>query len=326
MKDLRAFVLLTVLLVACVPVTPTAPATPAVTSVKLAMGFVPNVQFAPVYVALEKGYFAGENLAVELDYGMETDIISLVGAGELTFAIGSGDQVILARSRGLPVVYVYDWYNKFPVSIVSLAESGIEEPQDLEGKIVGVPVMHGASYVGWRALVEGSGLDEEKVSLQAIGYAQVAALTEGRVDAAVCYYMNEPVQLEATGYLVNQMLVADYVDLPSNGIITNEKTIEEEPELVRRLVRAFDKGLRYTLEHPEEAFEIAERAVPEIASNREVQRAVLAAALELWQTDAPGLSDGDSWGQAVDFMVRAGLVDAAPRVQEMFTNEFVPPQ
>jgi NitT/TauT family transport system substrate-binding protein len=289
------------------------------------MGFIPNVQFTPMYVALEQGYFADENLEVELDYGMETDAISLLGAGELQFAIGSGDQVILARSRGLPVVYVYDWYNRFPVSVVSLKESGIETPEDLRGKTVGISHLQGASYVGWRALAEAAGLSETDVTLVAIGYTQAAALTSGQVDAAVCYYMNEPVQMQQGGTEVNLMLVADYAaSLPTNGIITNEATIAERPDLVERLLRAFHRGLQFTLDNPDEAFAIAERAVPEISGNREVQRAVLDASLELWQAEGLGLSDEESWAQASEIMLRAGLIDTEVDPSQAFTNQFVP--
>lgn len=297
---------------------------PAPATVKIAMGYIPNVQFAPMYVAIEKGYFAAENLTVALDYGWETDIVSLVGAGELQFAIASGEQIILARSRGLPVVYVFDWYNRFPVSVVSLADKGITKPQDLVGKTVGIPATFGSSYIGWRALLYKAGIPEEQVSLQTIGYTQVAALTSNQVDAALCFYMNEPVQLTQAGFKLNQILVADYADLPAPGIITNDDTIKSRPDLVQRVVRAFWRGLKYTLEHPDEAFASAEKAVPEIANSRETQRAVLAASTELWRTNEVGFSSESAWRDSVQFMLEAGLIDKEVSVEALFTNRFVP--
>ena len=299
-------------------------ARPSHATVKIAMGYIPNVQFAPMYVAIDKGYFADENLAVQLDYGWETDIVSLVGAGKLQFAIASGEQIILARSRGLPVVYVFDWYNRFPVSVVSLAERGISAPQDLIGKTVGTPATFGSSYVGWRALLHSAGISEEQVSLQTIGYTQMAALTSGLVDAALCFYMNEPVQLVEAGYSINQILVADYADLPAPGLITNDETVAASPDLVERVTRAFWRGLKYTLDHPDEAFASAEKAVPEIASSRESQRAVLAASIELWRTDKVGLASEQAWEDAVRFMLDAGLVDKLVSTESLFTNRFVP--
>jgi len=318
-RRLLTFALLSLLAAGCGPAR-----RPTAASVKIAMGYVPNVQFAPMYVALEKGYFADENLTVELDYGWETDILSLLGAGQLRFAIASGEEIVLARARGVPVVYVFDWYNRFPVSVVSLADKGITRPEQLIGKTVGIPAMFGSSYVGWRALLHETGISEEQVTLVTIGYTQATALTSGQVDAALCFYMNEPVQLTREGYRLNQILVADYVDLPAAGIITNDETVADDPELVSRVVRAFSRGLRYTLDNPDDAFEIAKRAVPEIAGNADTQRAVLDASIELWRTDDVGLSDAETWRSAASFMLEAGLIDNQVDVDSLYTNRFVP--
>jgi NitT/TauT family transport system substrate-binding protein len=300
------------------------PTPQAPTPITLAMGFIPNVQFAPVYVAVEKGYFADENLKVNLDYGWDTDLLKLVGSGELQFAIGSGDQVILARSNGLPVVYVMNWYRKFPVCVVSLKEKGLQSPQDLINQTVGTPVFYGASYIGWRALLYAEGIEEAEVNLQNIGYTQVASLSEGQVDAAVCYIMNEPVQLRQSGREVNVIAISDYVSLVSNGLITNERTIAEEPVLVQSLVRALLRGLRYTIDHPDEAFDICLKYVPEAGGeNAPQQMAVLQESVELWRADDLGRSDPAAWEASQRFMVELGFVDKETDVEQMFTNQFV---
>jgi NitT/TauT family transport system substrate-binding protein len=295
--------------------------------VTLAMGFVPNVQFAPFYVALEKGYFAEEGIQLEFDYGWETDLLKLVGSDELQFAIASGDQVILARGQGLPVVYVVNWYRRFPVCVVSLAETGIQAPSDLVGMRVGTPALYGASYIGWRALLDSVGVDEVDVELIAIGYTQVAALSEGQVDAAICYAMNEPVQMQAAGQSIDIIYVADYANLVSNGLITNERTIQEFPGLVQGMVRATLRGLAYTLEYPGEAFDLSLGYVPEAASNAEteaINRAILERSVEFWRTDPEelGLSDKAEWQIAQGVMRRMGLVDTEGDVTAMFTNQF----
>ena len=297
-------------------------------TVRLAMGFIPNIQFAPFYVAVEKGYFAEEGIQIQFDYGWETDLLKLVGSGELSFAIGSGDQVILARSQGLPVLYVLNWYRRFPVCVVSLDETGIQTPEDLEGRLVGTPVTFGASYIGWRALQEATGLSEQDVELVSIGYTQVAALTEGQVDAAICYAMNEPVQLEVSGEDLDIIYVADYINLVSNGLITNDETAAEQPELVESMVRAALRGLAFTLENPDEAFDISREYVPELAGDEateEVNRAILAECIEFWRADSDelGRSRSEDWTASQELMERMGLIEPGPDVQEMYSNEFV---
>ncbi len=301
----------------------TAVPSPAPTKVKLAMGFIPNVQFAPFYVALDKGYFSDENLEIDFDYGMETDLLKLVGTDTLQFAVASGDQVIIARGQGLPVVYVMTYFHRFPVAVASL-DVPLEEPGDLSGHTVGIPAP-GASYNGWLALLYAAGIDEEEIPIEFIGYTQVASLTEGRIDAAVVYGANEPVQLRQAGYDPYLIYVADYINLVSNGLITNEKTIAEQPQLVAGLVRAVLRGLRYTLDHPEEAFDICLQHVPEAGGeNREMQMAVLEESIKFWESDRLGYSDPEAWKTSEEFMVEVGLAEAAAESGEMFTNQFIP--
>ncbi|MCS7179039.1 MAG: ABC transporter substrate-binding protein [Anaerolineae bacterium] len=293
-------------------------------NIRLPMGYIANVQFAPWYVAVERGYFAAEGMQLAFDYSWETDGVRLVGAGELPFAIASGDQVILARSQGIPVVTVASWWQRFPVAVVALEESGIRTPADLKGRKVGIPETFGASYIGWRALLAATGLKEEDVTLEVIGYTQVASLVEKRVDAAVVYANNEPVQLTQAGYRVVLIPVADYAPLVSNGIITNEKMIQERPEQVRRFVRAFLRGLRDTLKDPDGAFEACRKYVEGLDQNEAVQRAVLEATLPLWQREPLGWSDPAAWQATVQAMQDAGLLTGPVDGEKAFTNEFLP--
>lgn len=304
--------------------TATPPPAAEPTTVTLAMGYIPNVQFAPFYVAVNKGYFADENLQIEFDYGMETDLLNLVGTNALQFAVASGDQVILARGQGLPVVYVMTYFQRFPVAVVSLEEVPLQEPADLIGRAVGIPGLWGASYIGWLALLHAAGIDEQDIPLESIGYTQVASLTEGQVEAAVVYAANEPVQLRQAGYDLHIIYVADYMNLVSNGIITNEKTVAESPELGSGLVRAVLRGLRYTIDHPQEAFDICLEYVPEAGGdNRDTQMAVLQESIKFWDSERLGYSDPAAWEASQEFMLEVGLAETRTDVEEMFTNQFV---
>jgi NitT/TauT family transport system substrate-binding protein len=242
------------------------------TKISLPMGYIPNIQFAPFYVAIEKGYFREAGIELEMDYKFETDGVALVGAGDLPFAVVSGEQVLLARAQELPVTYVAAWYQQYPVSVVAKSESEVLIPQDLKGKKIGLPGLFGANYIGLRALLFEAKMSESDVTLDAIGFNQVELLAAGEQDVIVGYAANEPIQLRARGIPVTEIRVAEYVQLAANGILASETIISENPDLVRRFIAAFLKGLADTIADPEEAFELSESHIPNFADlDRAVQ-------------------------------------------------------
>ncbi len=297
--------------------------TEALTHIRLPMGYIPNVQYAPFYVAVSRGYFEEEGLEIEFDYSFETDGVALVGANELPFAVVSGEQVLLARAQGIPVVYVMAWWQEYPVAVVAMSETEIRAPADLEGREIGLPGPFGASYIGLRALLASAGLEEEDVTLDSIGFNQVEALVAGQDEAVVVYVVNEPVQLRHQGYDVDVIPVADYAHLASNGLITNEQTIAENPDLVRRMVRATLRGIGSAIGNPEEAFEICREYVEGLDSNELVQQDVLAASVEFWETDLLGYSDPQSWENMQDVLLDMGLLNEPLDLEKAFTNQFV---
>ena len=289
-------------------------------TIRLPMGFIPDPQYAPYYVAVDKGYFAEEGIEIEFDYSFETDGVALVGANELPFAVVSGEQVLLGRAQGLPLVYVFEWFQRFPIAVVSKSSAGIETPADLNGRHVGLPGFFGATYVGYEGLLSANGIASGDINAEEIGFTQVESLTTDRVEAVVGYANNEPVRLAALGEDVNVLYVADYIDMVANGIITNEETIAERPELVEGFVRALQRGLADTLANPTEAYNISKDFVEGLDDGR---MPVLMASLEMWRADELGMSDGASWQTMQDVMLGMGFLEEPLDLTAVFTNEFV---
>jgi NitT/TauT family transport system substrate-binding protein len=299
--------------------------TGALTKIRLPMGYVPNIQFAPLYVAMEKGYFRGAGLDVEPDYKFETDGVALVGAGDLPLAVVSGEQVLLARAQGLPVTYVAAWYQQYPVSVVAKSEQEVLIPQDLKGKKIGLPGLYGANYIGLRALLFEAKMSESDVTLDSIGFNQVELLATGNQDIVVGYTANEPIQLRARGIPVTEIRVADYVQLASNGILASEKVIAENPDLVRAFVGAFLKGLTDTIANPEEAFALSKAHIPNFADlDADVQKQVLETSIEQWKADRLGYSDPQAWENMQTILLDMGLITEKMDLNKAFTNEFIP--
>jgi len=294
------------------------------THIRLPMGYIPTVQYAPFYSADHSGFYRDVGLELEFDYSFETDGVALVASNELQFSLASGEQVLLARAKGLPVVYVMAWYHDFPIAVVSKADQGILTPGDLEGKHIGIPGLFGASYVGFRALLDQANLEEGDVTLDSIGFNQVEAVAADQVDAAVVYVNNEPYQLRNLGYEVNVVPVSDYAHLVANGLITNEQTIRDNPDLVRRMVQATLRGIKYTVTHPAEAYENSEFYVEGIpALDEHLRIAEIERYASLYQTEPYGYSDLPSWDNMQNVLIKMGLLVENLDLNEAFTNEFI---
>jgi NitT/TauT family transport system substrate-binding protein len=296
--------------------------------IRLPVGYIPNIQFAPLYVALDKGYYRQEGLDVTIDYSMEIDSLALVGANQIQFAVVSGEQVPLARAQGLPVVYVMAWYQDYPVGITAKTETAIKTPQDLRGKKIGIPMLSGASYIGLRALLSAGGLTEKDITLDTIGFNQVEALAAGREDAAVIYVANEPLALENQGYPENVLRVSDYINLVSNGLITNETTLSQNPDLVRRMVSATLKGIQDTMADPAGAYTISTKYVENLAqADQKLQKQILAATIDLWKPAAGGklgASDPQAWENMQKMLLQIGLITQPLDLTKAYTNQFIP--
>jgi NitT/TauT family transport system substrate-binding protein len=294
------------------------------TTIRLPMGYIPSVQYAPFYVADDRGFYAQEGLKIDFDYKFETDGVALVGANQLPFALVSGEQVPLARAQGLPVVYVLSWWNDYPVAVATLANSGIKTASDLKGKKIGIPGLFGASYVGLRAMLDSLGIKEDQVTLDSIGFNQIEALAAGQEDAVVVYANNEPFQLKAQGYPVTVFPVKDFVNLASNGIITNEKTIAENPELVRRFVRATQKGIAAAIDDPAAAYETSKKYVEGLSNaDLKTQYDILTASIEYWKSAHPGVSRPAAWENMQKVLLDMGLLKEPIDLTKAYSNDFV---
>jgi NitT/TauT family transport system substrate-binding protein len=123
---------------------------------------------------------------------------------------------------------------------------------------------------------------------------------------------------------VNLIEVAAYADLISNGLITNDETIAQEPELVRGMVRALLRGLQDTLNDPDAAFAVCREYVDGIDDDSApLQRAVLEASLPYWRAEVLGLSDPAAWAASVAVMRQFGYIDTDLDPETLYSNEFV---
>jgi len=140
----------------------------------------------------------------------------------------------------------------------------------------------------------------------------------------VGYVVNEPIVLEANGFPVNVFQVSDQVDMVANGLITNEKTTQENPALVRGMAHALIRGIADTIADPDAAMQISTRFVEGLKADDPIQKKVLLATVELMKGERLGVSSAQAWENTQNTLLAMGQIQQKMDVNEFFTNAFVP--
>jgi NitT/TauT family transport system substrate-binding protein len=308
---------------------PIATAHTQTTHVLLATGFIPNVQFAPYYLAEDRGYYAAEGLDVAIQDGANPDLLAQVGAGSVDFAVTGGDALVPARAAGVPVTYVMSQFQKYPVGAMAVEGSGppLNTPADLRGLTIGISGPNGSTYIAMRALLQAAGLTVDDVHVISIGFTELEALRQKRIDAAMTFLTNEPVQARAMGLQVETLEVSPYYNLISTGVATSDMNVQQRPDLVQRFVTATLHGLRDTLADPDAALASSLSRTPEIAGSdqEQIQRDVLQATIGFEQPPVGhplGWSDPSGWQATEDLLQSAGLISSTVDPTTMYTNQF----
>jgi NitT/TauT family transport system substrate-binding protein len=280
-------------------------------TVRLAIGYIPHVQFTPLYVGIDKGFYREEGIELELDFGFQFDVFSLLASGRIDVGLSDSDQLLISGSKGLGLQAIYQYYQKYPVTIVSKADA-IAAPADLKGRLIGTPEMSGTSWIGLRLFLKKYGL-EEAARVEKIGYTQEPTLLSGKADAVVCFLNNEPVALRAAGVAIRQWDVKDWSDMVGASFISSRAIIAARGPVLARFVRATRKAMEFTMTHRDEAAQIALKNVGNVKKEDEpLFRQRLDATCELFPSpQGYGALDSGRYTRSIAELVSLGLIPSA---------------
>ncbi len=268
MRDRRGWLVLALALVPLLGAAPPAAGEPV--EVRTQLGWLRNGEFAAIMVADAKGFFAEEGIRHRiLDGGPGKNPVPLVGAGQAHFGItAGGNAVFQARLAPDPVdvVAVGTLLQRGPYAYITLADRGAPDPtpKDLEGKTVGIQ-SDGEIFI--RALARKHGLDLKKIKLEVV-QANAEPLLVGKVDFFTGWITNQTYQIEQEtakpdaparlrGKTWKAITFADHaIRTYSDVVFTTGRTLREQPELVRRYLRAVVRGMQFILDHPEESVQV----------------------------------------------------------------------
>ncbi|MER3478960.1 MAG: myristoyl transferase [Meiothermus sp.] len=295
--------------------------------VRVGLGYLPDVQFAPFYAGVVEGIYGKRGLEVEFQHGFASELYPLLAQGKLDFVVADAEDVIALRAQGIGLKYVMALYQSVPNALFSLAEKGIKSVRDLKGKTIGMPGMFGVSLTSLQAILRAAGLQESDVKIVNIGFTQAEAVVQGRVDVAMGFVNNEPVFLQSQGVKLNVIPAGPYNRSPGNGVISTDRVLENA-DLARRFLGASQEALAFTLANPRKAFEDAKKYVQNLD---ELRYRVLTASIRLYESPYTrqaglGFSNPQAWVSSLSLLKATGRVKTDLPATAFYTNEFLTPK
>ncbi|PSN19961.1 Tat pathway signal protein [filamentous cyanobacterium CCP5] len=314
----------------------TAPAASELTPIRFTLDWAVQGVHAPVGVAIEKGYFEAEGLDVTFERGSgSADAISKVASG--AFDMGFGDINSLMEfnvtNPDTPVKAVAIYYNQSPMCVMSLADTGIDDPAKLEGKKLGIPAGSATRRL-MPLFAQTVGFDLAKVEMPAIeSKLQQTLLLTQEIDAIAPYTISALPNLKQEGYPPDKLHIhrfGDYgLNLYGNAVIVPAAFVDEHPEQVKGFLRALTKGLQDTLSSPDEAVEIMAQFddLYEIPAERERLQIAIDTLFVSPEVEANGFGavDESRFKQTIDQVVQGFELGTVPKPEDVFDGQYLPP-
>lgn len=297
--------------------------------VTLVLDYTPNTNHTGIYLAKEKGYYKDQGIDLEIIQPSDSDSVTLVASDKAQFGVSYQEDVTYALTREkdpLPVKAIATIIQHNTSGFAAPVEKNIKTAKDFEGK----------TYGGWgspseeaiiKLAMEKQGADFNKLKRVDIGKDDYFTATKKNIDFAWVFDAWTGVEARLKNVKLDYIPIKDIdpaLDYYTPIIITNNKTIKENPELVKKFMAATSKGYEEAIKDPSGAADILSKAVPEL--DKDLVKASQEYLAKLYKDDAQkwGQMKAEVWKNYAKFMQDNGLIKKALNVDEAFTNEFLP--
>jgi NitT/TauT family transport system substrate-binding protein len=285
-------------------------------------------EYAPLFVALDKGYYRAEGLDVDLAEGSGAQtVLKLLASGNEKVGYGPAVSAAQAISQGLPVKVVALYQTKAPMGVISFPDVPLKTPKDLEGKRLAISV--GETFGDMLApFTRINNVDIGKIQqIQMDASARTAQFLTRKIDVMSVYLSNEWPQIEKrAGMKFNILRVSDFgLNLLGASMIVGNAFAEQSPGTVKKLLRATAMGYRDAMADPKGAAKAMAKYLkvpedPEVL-DRQVEATVVS-------TNAPagkpiGWQDAADWQANLNLLKETGAISELKPPGTYYSNEYL---
>ncbi len=284
--------------------------------------------FMPFHIALKRGYYAANNVAVTFETGHGgADVAQQVGAGNANLGGGLGETSMIVRPNGLPVRAVAQLGSHPLFQLVTRKDSNVKALTDLRGKKLGVIGYQDTGYYALLAVLAANNLKRSDLEIQAVGPAGVTQLMIAKSLDGIMATPEWADTIESGGVPLDYFSIEKIFPAMAQAILTSDKFIKERPDAVRGFVRAVLHAVRDCMADPAAAARDFVAAVPQQAGKEaEMERILRRYVTQIYATtpeSALGTFDPARLRTVQKFYVENNIIQAAVPVEDLYTNQFV---
>lgn len=302
-----------------------------VVDVTLMLNWYPYGEHAPFYYGVEEGIFEAHGINLEIQAGQgSTRTVQAVGSGEVEFGWADTAPLLSNVESGVNVKSIGVYLQTTPSAVQVFSDSGITELEDLEGTTIAVSAGDAPTST-FPVFLEAAGIDPDSIQQQNLDSAgKVAAMIAGQVDGLIGFAHDQgPKIADQSGRDVSYFRYSDVgLNFFSNGLLTQQSTIDDDPDLVQRMSDATSAAFQAAAEDPEGAAEAMQGKDPQIAST-EVVLGQWTETINLLTTEnsegqVPGWNADEDWQNTISVMSDAGLIEEEHPVDMFYDASFAP--
>jgi ABC-type nitrate/sulfonate/bicarbonate transport system substrate-binding protein len=291
--------------------------------VTLQLNWVYQAQFAGYFAAQQQGFYANENLNVNIVPGDGTfKPIDKLVAKEADFAvITDPTEVLQANEAGQPVRVVAAVYQQNANIWISLADKNIATAQDMIGKRVGIrPV----GEIPYRVLLAAANIDRSELNEVTVNDFTIRPLVDNEVDVLHDYALSGPLLAKRQGIELNVITLADQgVLMPNELLAVREDLYETNPDLVKRFVQASLKGWQTAVKDPDAGVKATLQFDETLDVTQQTDMMQAAIALISPEDTPIGHMDEKMWQQIMQIALDQKLIAAPVELDKVYTTEFI---
>jgi NitT/TauT family transport system substrate-binding protein len=313
-------------LVAAAAVRPAFAAPETITYLFPAPPFLPA--FMPFHIALKRGYYAKNNVAVTFQTGRGgADVAKQVGAGNADLGGGLGETSMIVRPNDLPVRAVAQLGSHPLFQLVTRQESNVKAITELRGKKLGVIGYQDTGYYALLAVLAASGIKRSDLEIQAVGPAGVTQLMIAKSLDGIMATPEWADTIETAGITLDYFPIEGIFPAMAQAILASDKIVKERPAAVGGFVKSVMQAVRDCTADPAAASRDFIAAVPQHAGKEaEMERILRRYVAQVYATTpatALGSYDPARLKTVQKFYVDNNIIQTAVPVEDLYTNEFV---